>query len=107
MVPPYTGVPKVSHQLPVLVAVVLTAAVVVLVVVLGWTALEVVIEVVIGVWVDVVEGVIDVLVEVVQDVKITTITIRQVIANQIVPLFILSSYFIKVSKITLLKYIEL
>jgi hypothetical protein len=50
----------------------------------------------------VVEEVVEVLVEVVQEVRITTITTRQVIANQVIPLFIHSSYSIKVFKIILL-----
>ena len=89
MVPPYTGVPRVSHQFPVLVTVLLTTAVVVLVV-LDWTVLEVVI----GVWVVVVvEELVDVPVEVAQEVKISDITMRQDTANQVILLDICSSFF--------------
>jgi len=92
----------VSHQFPVLVTVVLTAAVVVLVV-LDWTVLEVVAEVVIGVWVSVVvERVVDVVVEVAQDVKTSDTTIRQGNTNHVILFFIHSSYFSKVFKIVLL-----
>ena len=92
IVPPYCGVPSLSHQFPVegLVVVVLVVADVVVVVVVF-----VVVVVLVLVVVDV-----DVIVVVlVQDAKTIDITIRHVSAIQIAPLFITPSLlFYRISK---------
>jgi hypothetical protein len=86
MVPPYFGVPRLSHQFPVLVVVVAAAAVVVVLVEVDTTAC---VEVVVVTDVVVVVVAFDVVVFVdeLQDVKTSEITMRPVRA-QITPLFI-------------------
>ena len=79
--------PRLSHQWPVLVEVVVTAAVVALVVVVAITLVDVVVVVVVVV----VEGVVDVVVVLLQDAKTSDITMIQVSTIQIVPLFIYTS----------------
>jgi hypothetical protein len=84
-VPPYFGVPRLSHQFPVLVVVVVTVEVVVM----RDVEIEVVGKVtdVVGVVVAVdVEADTAVVVDVLQDANISDVTIRLVIAAQIVAL---------------------
>jgi hypothetical protein len=88
IVPPYCGVPRVSHQFPV-------AAVVVAVVVVGVVIWVVVVVVVVLV---VVVVVVDVGVEVdvvvlLHDAKTIDVTMRQVSNPQIIPFFIQISFF--------------
>jgi len=85
IVPPYCGLPSLSHQLPVV-------AVVVTVVVIG-TDVEVTFVVGAGTDEEMGEGVdveVDVLVDVdvPQDAKTSDVTMRQIITTQIAPLFI-------------------
>jgi len=84
--PPYCGFPSLSHQLPFVLAVVVVD-------------LEVCIAVVVAIGIDaVVTAVVDVVVlvaivvDVVQDAKTSDVTMRQVNAIQVVPIFISSSY---------------
>jgi len=85
IVPPYCGLPSLSHQLPVVVVVFLVVVGVVMVVVLV-VGLDVV-------GVDVVDdsGVDDV-VDVLQDARTSVVTMRQVSTIQIAPFFIQSSF---------------
>jgi len=85
-VPPYCGVPRLSHQFPVVVVVTVVV-----------TAADVVVEVItLAVGVDAVVDVLDIGVVVVVDVvddfthdaKINDVTMRQVSSTQIIPLFI-------------------
>ena len=87
IVPPYFGVPRLSHQCPVVVAVVTTAEVVVAV---GMLNVLMVVEVVVVVVVAVAE---DVVVVLVQDAKTSDITMRKVSTIQIALFFKLHSLF--------------
>lgn len=88
-VPPYIGVPRLSHQCPVdvVVAVVVTTADDVVDVVTEVASVEVVMEVVV---VDV--CVVDVELDVLQDAKTSEITMIQVSSTQITPLFMQASF---------------
>jgi hypothetical protein len=92
-VPPYCGVPRVSHQFPVtaVVVAVVVVGVVVLVVVVVVVFVVVVVEVVcVGVEVDVVV--------LLHDVKTSDVTMRQVSNPQIILLFIQISFFYNTSR---------
>ena len=84
--PPYCGLPRLSHQFPVV------AVVVVLVVDVGGAVVVVVVLVVVVVVVVDFDVVVVVDVVLVQDTKTSDITMRQVSAIQIVPLFIHTSF---------------
>jgi hypothetical protein len=87
IVPPYCGVPRVSHQFPV-------AAVVVAVVVVGTVVLAVVVVVVLVVVVCV--GVeVDVVV-LLHDAKTSDATTRQVSSIQVIPFFIQTSIYFRI-----------
>ena len=90
-VPPYIGVPRLSHQCPVddVVAVVVITADEVVDVVTEVAGVDVVVEVVL---VDVCVG--DVVVDVLQDAKTSEITMVQVSSTQITPLFMQASFLI-------------
>jgi hypothetical protein len=97
-VPPYCGVPKLSHQFPVLVVLVVVAAVVTgaIDVLGGITTADVVggdIAVVDVVVVDVVGVTVDDVVAELQDAKTTDTTIKTANAIQVIPFFILASLF--------------
>jgi len=87
IVPPYCGVPRLSHQFPVtaVVVAVVVVGVVVLVVVVVVVVLVVVVVVDVGVEVDVVV--------LLHDAKTSDVTMRQVSNPQIIPLFIQISFF--------------
>jgi hypothetical protein len=91
IVPPYCGVPSLSHQLPV-AAVVDVVEIVVFGVLVG-----VLVEIAVGVLDAAIEVVVDCRivaeVDVEQDAKTSDITMRQINNIQIVPLFILTSLF--------------
>jgi hypothetical protein len=87
IVPPYCGVPSLSHQFPVVLTVVVVGLVEDIV---AWLIVEVVVLVVLVEILGVVD-VVDVEVELVHDTKIIDITMRQVSSNSNVLLFILSS----------------
>ena len=85
-VPPYSGVPSVSHQFPVEVVVAVTVVAVLVDVVEVGTDVVVVVEVmaaVVGVSV-----VLDVVVELAHDAKKNDVTKRKVIDTKIIPFFI-------------------
>jgi hypothetical protein len=89
-VPPYFGVPRLSHQFPI-------AALVVTVVVVGMFVLVVVngefaVVVVVVVFVDV-DMEVEVDVDLAQDVKISEVTTRQVDTIQMAPLFMFPSFY--------------
>jgi hypothetical protein len=88
MTPPYCGLPRLSHQLPVPEVVGFVEVGAVLAVVRGGAVVLVVVVVVVTVAVDV--AVVDVL----QEARTSDITMRQVSAIQIVPLFISSSCYL-------------
>jgi hypothetical protein len=92
IVPPYCGVPRLSHQLPVVEVVVGFIEVCAILVVVSGGAVVLVEAVLTGVVdVDVVDDL--------QDDKISDITMRQVSIIQIIPLFISSSYYLtKISR---------
>ena len=86
--PPYVGLPSLSHQCPVV-------AVVVVVVEVGGAVVVVVVVFIVVVVLVVVDVDVVVVVVLLQDAKTIDITMRQVIAIQIVPFFISTSlYFI-------------
>jgi len=88
IIPPYCGVPRVSHQFPVLVVVALTVTAVVVV---DISAVEVVAEVTgfdVVVRADVVVDVEEDVVDVAQDANTRDTTMRQVNIIQITPFFI-------------------
>jgi hypothetical protein len=85
MSPPYCGLPRLSHQFPAFEVVGFVVGAIV-----GTVVDVVLVVIVVGVvaWVDVEVGV-----DVVQDARISDVTMRQVSNIQIVPLFILDSFF--------------
>jgi hypothetical protein len=83
-VPPYCGVPSLSHQFPAEPAEVVVGLADDIV---AWIVVEVVVLAIVGAVVDVVAG-IDIEVEVEHEAKIIDITMRQVKAIQVIPLFI-------------------
>jgi len=83
-VPPYCGLPRLSHQLPL-------AAVVVDIVVVGVVGMTVVVDVVVRVDVDV--GVDVDVVDVAQDAKTSDVTMRHVSTIQIAAFFIYNSFY--------------
>jgi len=87
IVPPYCGVPRVSHQFPVaaVVVAVVVVGVVIWVVVVVVVVLVVVVVVCVGVEVDVVV--------LLHDAKTIDVTMRQVSNPQIIPFFIQISFF--------------
>ena len=84
IVPPYWGVPRLSHQFPVEVEVAVTAVVAAALVVDVVLEVDIVVEVV----VTVVDVVVVVVVDELQDAKTSEITMRLVSATQIIPFFI-------------------
>jgi hypothetical protein len=84
--PPYCGLPRLSHQLPVAAVVVGVVVGAVVVAVVGGAVLVVVVVVVMGV-------VVDVVADVAHDAKTSDITIRQVNTIQIALLFIWTSFY--------------
>jgi hypothetical protein len=87
IVPPYCGVPRVSHQFPVaaVVVAVVVVGVVIWVVVVVVVVLVVVVVVCVGVEVDVAV--------LLHDAKTIDVTMRQVSNPQIIPFFIQISFF--------------
>jgi hypothetical protein len=96
MVPPYCGVPRVSHQFPVLVVDAVTVTEVVEVAVEVVVGPDEVVAVVVVTVVDVVDATVAVVVVVdeLQDAKIMEATMRRVINPQTAPFFTCSSFFI-------------